>query len=67
MKKISEKVYEADKGKIIVSKINKLKYKRLKLSNNDSIENYEEVSDISSDSQKPLESETSKKWSYKND
>lgn len=67
MKKISEREYKADSGKVIVSKINKLKYKHIKLSNNDSIKNYEEVSDISSDSPKPAQPETSKKWSLKND
>ena len=66
MKKISDKEYKADSGKIIVSKINKLKYKYLKLSNNDSIKNYVEI-DISSNSEKPKETETSKKWSLKND
>ena len=67
MKKISDKVYKADEGKTIVSKINGLKYKKIKLSNNDSIENYKEISDISSNSEKPIEKETSKKWSRKDD
>ena len=66
MKKISDKEYKADSGKIIVSKINKLKYKYLKLSNNDSIKNYVEI-DISSNSEKPKEAEIPKKWSLKND
>ena len=48
-------------------KINNLKFKYLKLSNNDSIKNYKEISDISSNSEKPKEAETSKKWSLKND
>ena len=63
MKKISDKEYKADEGKIIVSKINGLKYKKIKLSNNDTIDNYKEISDISSNSEKPIEKETSKKWS----
>ena len=67
LKKISDKVYKADEGKTIVSKINGLKYKKIKLSNNDSIENYKEISDISSNSEKPIEKETSKKWSRKDD
>lgn len=67
LKKISDKEYKADEGKIIVSKINGLKYKKIKLSNNDSIENYKEISDISSNSEKPIEKETSKKWSRKDD
>ena len=68
LKKISDKEYKADEGKVIVSKINGLKYKRIKLSNNDSIKNYKEVSvDISSNSEKPIEKETSKKWSRKDD
>lgn len=67
LKKISDKVYKADEGKIIVSKINGLRYKKIKLSNNDSIENYKEISDISSNSEKPIEKETSKKWSRKDD
>lgn len=67
MKKISDKVYKADEGKIIVSKINGLKYKKIKLSNNDTIDNYKEISDISSNSEKPAEKETSKKWSSRKD
>ena len=67
LKKISDKVYKADEGKIIVSKINGLKYKKIKLSNNDTIDNYKEISDISSDSEKPIEAEQSKKWGRKND
>lgn len=67
MKKISDREYKADEGKIIISKINKLKYKYIKLSHNDSIKNYEEISDISSNSEKPIETETSKKWSRKDD
>ena len=67
LKKISDKVYKADEGKIIVSKINGLKYKKIKLSNNDTIKNYKEISDISSDSEKPIETEQSKKWGRKND
>ena len=67
MKKISDKVYKADEGKIIVSKINGLKYKKIKLSNNDTIDNYKEISDISSNSEKPIEKETSKKWSSRKD
>lgn len=67
MKKISDKEYKADEGKIIVSKINGLKYKKIKLSNNDTIDNYKEISDISSDSEKPIENEQSKKWGRKND
>lgn len=67
MKKISDKVYKADEGKIIVSKINGLKYKKIKLSNNDTIDNYKEISDISSNSEKPVEKETSKKWSSRKD
>ena len=67
LKKISDKVYKADEGKTIVSKINGLRYKKIKLSNNDSIENYKEISDISSNSEKPIEKETSKKWSRKDD
>ena len=46
MKKISEKVYEASEGKIIVSKVTKAKYKKIYLSQNDSIDSYEEISDI---------------------
>ena len=60
-------MYKADEGKIIVSKINGLKYKKIKLSNNDTIKNYEEISDISSNSEKPVEKESSKKWSRKDD
>ena len=67
LKKISDKEYKADEGKIIVSKINGLKYKKIKLSNNDTIDNYKEISDISSDSEKPIENEQSKKWGRKND
>lgn len=67
MKKISDKEYKADEGKIIVSKINGLKYKKIKLSNNDTIDNYKEISDISSNSEKPIEKETSKKWSSRKD
>ena len=67
MKKISDKVYEAEEGKVIVSKINNMKYKRIKLSNNDSIKNYKEVSDISSNSKKSEQPEYSKKWSRKDD
>ena len=67
LKKISDKVYKADEGKIIVSKINGLKYKKIKLSNNDTIDNYKEISDISSNSEKPVEKETSKKWSSRKD
>ena len=67
LKKISDKVYKADEGKIIVSKINGLKYKKIKLSNNDTIDNYKEISDISSNSEKPIEKETSKKWSSRKD
>lgn len=67
MKKISDKEYKADEGKIIVSKINSLKYKKIKLSNNDTIDNYKEISDISSNSEKPIEKETSKKWSSRKD
>lgn len=67
MKKISDREYEAEQGKFIVSKINNLKFKYLKLSNNDSIKNYKEISDISSNSEKPKEAETPKKWSLKND
>ena len=67
MKKISDKEYRADEGKIIVCKLNNLKYKRLRLSNSDSIENYKEVSETSSNSTKPVEVEPSKKWSRKDD
>lgn len=67
LKKISDKVYKADEGKIIVSKINGLKYKKIKLSNNDTIDNYKEISDISSNSERPIEKESSKKWSRKDD
>ena len=67
MKKIADKEYKADEGKIIVSKINGLKYKKIKLSNNDTIDNYKEISDISSNSEKPIEKETSKKWSSRKD
>jgi hypothetical protein len=67
LKKISDKEYKADEGKIIVSKINGLKYKKIKLSNNDTIDNYKEISDISSNSEKPIENEQSKKWGRKND
>lgn len=67
LKKISDKVYKADEGKIIVSKINGLKYKKIKLSNNDTIDNYKEISDISSNSERPIERETSKKWSSRKD
>lgn len=67
LKKISDKVYKADEGKIIVSKINGLKYKKIKLSNNDTIDNYKEISDISSNSEKPVEVEQSKKWGRKDD
>lgn len=67
LKKISDKEYKADEGKIIVSKINGLKYKKIKLSNNDTIDNYKEISDISSNSGKPIEKETSKKWSSRKD
>lgn len=67
LKKISDKEYKADEGKIIVSKINGLKYKKIKLSNNDTIDNYKEISDISSNSEKPIEKETSKKWSSRKD
>lgn len=67
MKKISDREYKAEEGKVIVSKINNLKFKYLKLSSNDSIKNYKEISDISSNSEKPKEAETPKKWSLKND
>ena len=67
LKKISDKEYRADEGKVIVCKLNNLKYKRLRLSNSDSIENYKEVSDTSSNSEKPVENEVSKKWSRKDD
>lgn len=67
MKKISENLYRADEGKVIVCKLNNLKYKRLKLSKSDSIENYKEVSVASSNSEKPVEAESSKKWSRKDD
>ena len=67
LKKISDKEYRADEGKVIVSKINNLKYKYLKLSKSDSIKNYKEVSDTSSNSEKPVENEVSKKWSRKDD
>lgn len=67
MKKISEKVYEADEGKIIVSKVTKAKYKKIFLSQNDSIDKYEEISDIPSSKEAPKEKERSpidvpKKW-----
>ena len=67
MKKISDKEYKADEGKVIVSKINGLKYKKIKLSNNDTIANYKEISDISSNSEKPANAESSKKWGRKDD
>lgn len=67
MKKISDREYIADEGKIIVSKMNNLRYKKIKLSNNDTIENYKEIKDISSISEKPIEIEPSKKWGRKND
>ena len=67
MKKISDEKYEADEGKLIVSKINGLKYKKIKLSSNDAIENYKEIKDISSNSEKPIENEHSKKWGRKDD
>lgn len=67
LKKISDKEYRADEGKVIVSKINGLKYKKIKLSNNDTIANYKEISDISSNSEKPANAESSKKWGRKDD
>lgn len=67
LKKISDKEYRADEGKVIVSKINGLKYKKIKLSNNDAIANYKEISDISSNSEKPANAESSKKWGRKDD
>lgn len=60
MKEISTKVYEADEGKIIVSKVTKAKYKKIYLSQNDSIDNYEEISDMPS--KKTTPTETPKKW-----
>lgn len=64
MKKISEKVYEASEGKIIVSKVTKAKYKKIYLSQNDSIDSYEEISDIPSRNETPkIEKEVPKKWS----
>lgn len=65
MKKISEKVYEADEGKMIVSKVTKAKYKKIVLSQNDSIESYEEISETPSKRPTPVES--SKKWGKSDD
>ena len=63
MKKISEKVYEASEGKIIVSKVTKAKYKKIYLSQNDSIDSYEEISDMPSRNETPkIEKEVPKKW-----
>ena len=68
LKKISENEYRADEGKVIVCKLNNLKFKHLKLSKSDSINNYKEVSEkTSSNSEKPIDAEISKKWGRKDD
>lgn len=44
MKRISNRIYEADEGKYILSKATKKRYTKIVLSQNDSIDNYEEIS-----------------------
>lgn len=46
MKKISDRIYEADEGKYILSKVTKKRYTKIVLSQNDSIDKYEEISNI---------------------
>ena len=63
MKKISEKVYEASEGKIIVSKVTRAKQKKIYLSKNDVNDSYEEITDIHTRNETPkIEKEVPKKW-----
>lgn len=55
MKRINDKTYEADEGKIIKSKVTGMKYNKIVISQNDSIDQYEEIS------------ESTKKWGKNND